>query len=556
MGAIHSAILYLEERSYDNSTASHAAVVRPLVKLLLFPSVADRLYKNRIYRLIGSSALQSFLGIVILYCVFVAIYYPFHLIGLVITPIGSFSIFLLGVLLLLRWFARSLTFPGYTPYLQRQLSQEYLKAFARQLGEFYTVSAEVWYCSLLVLNGMPQESQQKRIQFGLKDLTVLSTHLIPQILINLERLVEEFSDSAPSPLSVQELSTLESLKEVIADLLARSHNAIAGPVGVALKGLSGQNVTSLMQLDLCLRPLAADKEAIASVVAAFEATEKLKTSLNIIMKPREPVNPSMLATIKKSISSVYSRPEGFERISFPLMRFSIGVQYSTTRFAVFGPDNNKIDCMFISECSSVESRDRFAEATSASVFEPLPLREGGVGVVLFCNPNAAIYEALSMTPRKGSYVGIYIDMGYDVVVYNYRGYACSEGTPTPDRLNADGLAVATYITRTIKSKIAFSADSGTNTNRTAPRFIVHGQSLGGMVACHVASCSPAGAVDLLVCDRTFASLDAVASRMLGGWAGTGLRQLACWNSNSVASFLNAKCTKLLLQVFYVFVLLL
>ena len=35
---------------------------------------------------------------------------------------------------------------------------------------------------------------------------------------------------------------------------------------------------------------------------------------------------------------------------------------------------------------------------------------------------------------------------------------------------------------------------------------------GGMIACHVANTH---SVDLLVCDRTFASLDAVAARLLG-----------------------------------------
>jgi pimeloyl-ACP methyl ester carboxylesterase len=43
------------------------------------------------------------------------------------------------------------------------------------------------------------------------------------------------------------------------------------------------------------------------------------------------------------------------------------------------------------------------------------------------------------------------------------------------------------------------------------RIILHGESIGGMVACHVARTHP---VDALVCDRTFATLDATAARLL------------------------------------------
>jgi chorismate synthase len=40
---------------------------------------------------------------------------------------------------------------------------------------------------------------------------------------------------------------------------------------------------------------------------------------------------------------------------------------------------------------------------------------------------------------------------------------------------------------------------------------MHGESIGGMVACHVARNYP---VDALVCDRTFATLDATAARLM------------------------------------------
>lgn len=43
------------------------------------------------------------------------------------------------------------------------------------------------------------------------------------------------------------------------------------------------------------------------------------------------------------------------------------------------------------------------------------------------------------------------------------------------------------------------------------RIVVHGESIGGMVACHLARHLP---VDALICDRTFATLDATAARLM------------------------------------------
>jgi len=67
-----------------------------------------------------------------------------------------------------------------------------------------------------------------------------------------------------------------------------------------------------------------------------------------------------------------------------------------------------------------------------------------------------------------------------------------------------------------------------------------------MAACHVAKeCSR---VDALICDRTFASLDAVACRMLGSWAGYGLRFIGRWTSDVVSDYLACSCIKIILQV--------
>ena len=71
--------------------------------------------------------------------------------------------------------------------------------------------------------------------------------------------------------------------------------------------------------------------------------------------------------------------------------------------------------------------------------------------------------------------------------------------PYPDAVRADALVVAKYL----------------KNDRQVGRLVLHGESIGGLSACHVARRLGLGQVDLLICDRTFASLDAVAARLLG-----------------------------------------
>lgn len=265
--------------------------------------------------------------------------------------------------------------------------------------------------------------------------------------------------------------------------------------------------------------------------------------------------------------------------------------------------------------------------------------------VLFCNPNAGYYECFSLSSNGSSWVHFYTNvLKLNICVFNYSGYGDSEGTPDPNQVKQDGLAVAKKllndspddddiadnngsISRTKgveedvddvehnrKLSILSSEDMSNETKNgcdddeddievgrpgggkndrgycqiqpnTAPvstlrlsasdytskqrrakfrkpyatSLIIHGESIGGLVACYVASeimkldtmsssCLFSNKVKLLICDRTFGSLDAVARRMLGNWAGTLLRLFGRWKTSNVDDFLNCPCPKLVVQV--------
>ena len=83
-------------------------------------------------------------------------------------------------------------------------------------------------------------------------------------------------------------------------------------------------------------------------------------------------------------------------------------------------DGYKLDCIFISAMK--ES------------FENYP-------TMLICNPNAACYESLYHDVQCNMYIKqtnlneFYLSMGVNVMMWNYRGFGESEGTPDPIVLN-------------------------------------------------------------------------------------------------------------------------
>ncbi|KAL7562790.1 hypothetical protein ACA910_019066 [Epithemia clementina (nom. ined.)] len=230
--------------------------------------------------------------------------------------------------------------------------------------------------------------------------------------------------------------------------------------------------------------------------------------------------------------------------------------------------------------------------------------------VLYCNPNAGLIEVstgLSMvggnvpaakndsTAPRDNWVDFYTDLGFDVYLFNYAGYGRSYGgkvycsqsggrnrndatgnheqqhrvdlysrfsrilhscfwafQPRPDTLRSDGIAVAEHILNLQQQRISGGAG--------VQQLVIHGESIGGMTAAGVArhftsksiqpssSSSPPPLV-VLVCDRTFCNLEAVAQRLVGDWTAHAIRALtfAVWNTDVAGDFLAASCPKIVAQ---------
>lgn len=182
--------------------------------------------------------------------------------------------------------------------------------------------------------------------------------------------------------------------------------------------------------------------------------------------------------------------------SLDYLRCELETTFKCEQVWVPGEDGTKLDCMWV-------------QGTSPSA------------AVLMCGGNGFVYEcALYMSDS----IQHYLQKGLSIMMWNYRGYGRTKGWPSPSSLNKDGLKVAEYVLKV----------------RNISKLMVHGESMGGMVACHIASRAP---VTVLFADRTFASIESIAETY-SEKAKTVMRLLTQWSTDVVSDYINAKCFKM------------
>lgn len=143
-------------------------------------------------------------------------------------------------------------------------------------------------------------------------------------------------------------------------------------------------------------------------------------------------------------------------------------------------------------------------------------------MVMFCNPNAAFYEYA--VDHYSDWIEFYFEHGYDICLWNYRGYGRSEGYPNLKNILLDAEEVVQYL-RTIKG---------------VKKLIIHGESLGGTVATHVAhKCG----CEFLFVDRTFCDFVLLVKVSFGKVLALLVKWVAFWNLEITHKFIDANCYK-------------
>jgi alpha/beta superfamily hydrolase len=119
--------------------------------------------------------------------------------------------------------------------------------------------------------------------------------------------------------------------------------------------------------------------------------------------------------------------------------------------------------------------------------------------VIFCNPNAVQYQQ-QVHSSNAYWLKYFLSNKINVMVWNYRSYGRSSGTPDPYITYHDSEAVLKFIINNLglKGKIG-----------------CFGRSLGGAIASHLANYYPK-IVEFLFVDRSFGTLDSMVQSFLFG----------------------------------------
>lgn len=143
--------------------------------------------------------------------------------------------------------------------------------------------------------------------------------------------------------------------------------------------------------------------------------------------------------------------------------------------------------------------------------------------VLYCLPNAGYYEYLYY---QSSWIDFYLKSNINILLFNYRGYGNSQGSPSIPRLSKDCGFLITHLKKSKGYK----------------QVILHGESIGGAIATLAASTTEP---DILISDRTFSSTRMVFSQYTGSFLSYIMTLIGPANSNIKSSFESIKIAKIL-----------
>jgi len=442
------------------------------------------------------------LMVVLTYLVCFIVAAPIVLLDMVVGPVLGPLIILLGGVFIARWCARCISFPASTGSFMGSVARQYLKDIMDTLGQACKEGDAL--CTKLQYSAASPGSLPVDQYESIKQLA----ENMPTALLHM-RSIAGWLKSAPKEELTRDLDEYEGRRLVY--LTSAVHAA-----------------SSALELTLEVFRLAAISPGTppeqAHMCLVVDVRKALGDLLSAVIEVREMCQMGLLAMwLRMAVWHVTGKVRGILSIALPLMREQLKEKKRTEPITITTDDGPTLHGVIVSYLSLVP---RVPEEGRAG---PLPDPLSAVGTVMFCAPNAGFFEAMCLAPQGRTWLDFYNALGYDVCMWNYRGFGQSTGAPTPAALQRDGQRVAAFLKE-----------------RNPGRLIVHGESMGGLVATHVARHMPE-AVDMLVCDRTFASLDAVGERLMGRWAALALTLVARWSTDSAVDFEAVSCEKLVLQ---------
>ncbi|KAM3567675.1 hypothetical protein VYU27_010184, partial [Nannochloropsis oceanica] len=491
-----------------------------------------------------------------IYGAILVVWLPLYFLSLLLTTPGVYLGVGGGIYALGRYVARSLTFPGTLPHVMRGLEQEYALQTTRKL-EHCVGRIREWASDLRLLLSassssllLPLPSRLPRTHL---EVSFLHKHLLLVLRAALQSLIDDdhltpdrlrhelkLSQSA-SRLAYEFKRVLESVVWAMEVALPYADQQVAGarvdPHSPTLLAHTDKALEVLVDSLEELRRLLPSLSRLPSSSSSSAPPSSSSTTAAATGGGREGGREGGLwAFVQAWVRAKHSRWDSI--LGSQLMRQElihrwnarqIWIPLSPSPFTSFFPSSilpsflssppPSLDCLFI-------PAQRLHPSTGKSL-----------GLIIYCPPNAGLYEAAAVGGGSEGWVEFYTSLGNDVLLFNYRGYGRSGGQPSPHALTRDVHAVLQFVREALPSILQDQeeeeeegAGEGKGKKRAVKRIRkvgLHGESIGGMAAAAAAAASSHG-VELLVVDRTFSSLAAAADSMLFQGAGKALCFFTGW----------------------------
>eukprot|EP00903_Cladosiphon_okamuranus_P007648 g7416.t2 len=585
-----------------------------VASLVLLPSAAERLpfpfralaQTPQLTLVLGGG---GYLG-------FLVLFLPLYAVSFIVTATGAWFVLLGAVYMAGRGLTRTISYPGASKQIQRDIELEYTKSVSGRLVSFAN-GLRLWLQLVRDVTVVPSamghfralhEELRDRVQRG--DMWVL-TRALEELTENASRPIENGNTAAGAAAAAAGANSLapsaameaESLLKCLSELLPMLEKALSitdklsecssthefdrKRQALLLPGAGNNDrletlATRVMKLSRQLRSRKKKKPAAASTSSSSSSSSSSSRARTTSGSPT-PAVPSPVADeeaavglgggadddddedddddddddigvegaggvpTEESPSGGASGDSGFPgaivkswwrsrypyegAAGFGLMREEMLIKSNAQQIWLAMSDGTLLDCCY---CKAYGGRNGGARGggggggdRSGSVSGGLADERSSTGCVLFCNPNAGYYESMVLAGEGNrNWVSFYTSVGCDVFLFNYRGYGRSGGSASPGNINKDVREVVDYLREQVG----------------VTRLAVHGESIGGVAAASVARHSQ---VDLLVLDRSFSSLSAVAQRLMGGWTKWAIWGFTGWDAHVAADYLGCRCYKVL-----------
>lgn len=575
-------------------TSSSPMVRGILLRLVRIRTLADTL--PGVLYIVATNGKLAAAGLLGVYAAFLGVWFPLYLLSWVIGEWGIYLIGIVTVFFIGRAVIRMIAFPGASQKVVGDMEAE----FARYSSRMMVSSADALLQVVETLaKACPTAAQpQPRHSPDLYDLPIYwrraGTYRDRVLGVYVEVLGHLYGDAHTSQSDltrygnnrlVGDVGNLSGLTpSAIADgraLLQRLRSVldlldqlarVARPVLEAGLGPTTKNPLTEDAANLCHQLIAAlkDLKDFSAGLKSGDEPDETDEDLTVDAVRRKFEEPSgtPMDTIYKGLASILPMidpPPHDSIFGFDVQRGCMLSRYCGARqLWIDRPRGGKLDVLHF-----------------PAMHLGKPVRSNRRAVV-YCNPNAGLIEVATgmslvggnvpasdaeQSAADNSWTDYYTQIGFDVYVFNYAGYGRSYGTtlcasgenpgdhyhpgilaranrifkscflafkPTPDTLREDGVAVAKHVLD------HFGVDD----------LIIHGESIGGVAASGAGrylsqSTAMRDKLRLLICDRTFCNLEAVAQRLVGGWSGYAIRALApLWSTDVTGDFLAAECPKI------------